>query len=164
MFGAIFLAFQAVVLYAQVQSDRNRVSQALTLALQASTAQGAKIAGNNVIWTTPAAQGAAVQSLSAFLPLTLSGLTPHGATFQPTASAPPDWTGTLTLGEFQTGRHAGSVSLFGRRQTAAGPYVAAAVSVPVTERFFGVPLNFTLQVGKVMQVFGYNGHQFTEYP
>lgn len=164
MFGAIFLAFQAVVLYAQVQSDRNRVTQALTLALQASTAQGAKVVGHHVVWATPVAQAAAVQSLGTFLPLTLSGLSPDGATYQPTAAAPPDWTGTLTLAAFQTGTQSGTVRLFGKSQTAAGPYVAADVSVPVTERFFGVPLNFTLQVGKVMQVFGYNGQQFTEYP
>ena len=164
MFGAVFLAFNAVTLYARLQSDRNRMTQVLTLALQAATAQGATIVGNHVVWATPVAQEAAVQAIGTFLPLQLAGLTTQGAQYTPAAAAPPDWTGTFTLGSFQASDTAGTVTLFGQSQSVAGPFVAATVSVPVTERFFGEPLTFTLRVGRVTQVYGYNGQQFTEYP
>lgn len=164
MFSAIFLAFNAVTLYARVQSDRNRVTQALTLALQAATAQGAVAAGGQVTWNAPVAQTAAVQAVDAFLPVQLAALAAHGAQYSPTTAAPPDWTGLVTLGSFQTSNTGGTASLFGQSQSVPGPFVAATVSIPVTERFLGVPLSFTLEVGRVMQVYGYNGQQFTEYP
>ncbi|WP_020375082.1 hypothetical protein [Sulfobacillus thermosulfidooxidans] len=164
MFGALFLAFNAVTLYARIQSDRNRMNQALLGALQAATAKGATAVHGVVVWNTASAQSAAVQILPQFLPVQLAATTTQGAQYTPLPTAPPDWTGTLTLGDFQTSDTAGTATLFGQSQAVPGPFVAADLSVPVTERFFGVPLHFTLQVGRISQVYGYNGHQFTQFP
>lgn len=166
MLSAVFLAFQAVILYARVQSDRNRLNEALLGALQAATAQGAVVQGGVVVWNTATAQNAAVQTIATFLPVTLASTTSQGATYTPTASAPPDWTGDLSLVSFQTSSTAGTATLFGQSQQVPGAFVAAGLSVPVTERFFGVPLHFTLEVGRISQVYGYDSHRgrFTFFP
>ena len=165
---ALVLAFNAVTLYSQVQTERSQITQSLTLALQSATTGGASISpdGHTIVWDDQGALARAVLALTVTLPLmaTSTGQNGNGYTadFTPLPQyAPPDWTGTITLADFQTSSHPGNATLLGQSQYEPEPYVAADLTVPITEHFMAIPLQFNIQVARVAYVNGYNGSQFT---
>ncbi len=172
--AAVFLAAEAYLDITRVIQARTQLDQALTLALQSAVARGNALQAVGgagapaVVWNPPAAQSAAEQALTTAFPVQVaqSGLAPSGgwATFVPVGSTPPDWSGPLTLSAFQTGNTAGPVTLYQTHETAGGPYVAAALSVPLTLRFYGIPITVSLQTARLALVYGYNGQQFQEFP
>ena len=172
--AAVFLAAEAYLDITRVIQARAQLDQALTLALQSAVARGNALqAGGGgppaVVWNPAAAQNAAEQAITTAFPVRLaqSSLTGAGggwATFTPVGVVPPDWSGPLTLSAFQTGNTAGPVTLYQTHEEAGGPYVAAALSVPLTLRFYGIPLTVPLQTARLALVYGYNGQQFEQFP
>ena len=165
---ATIVMFNAVTLYSQVQSERSQVAQALTLALQSAVTGGASISpdGHTITWNTPAAMARAVLGLTVTLPIEATSSSQNGSTytadFTPLPQyAPPDWTGQITMADFQTSTQAGNATLLGQSQYEPEPFVAADVTVPITEHFMLIPLPLQLQVARVVYVDGYNGNQFT---
>ena len=165
---AMLLAFNAVTLYSQVQTERQQATQALTLALQSAITGGAAVSpdGHTVTWNTPAALARAVLGLTVTLPIeaTSSGQSggTYNADFTPLPQyAPPDWSGTIRLTDFQTSTQPGDATLLGESQYEPEPFVAADLTVPITEHFMLIPLPLQLQVARVAYVDGYNGSQFT---
>lgn len=169
MMAAIFLTFQGFVDYRQVQLERRQLTQALKMTLESATVQGtSNTQAGAVVWNSVKAQKAADQALETTLNVQLvsqSYVGVHGgsATFNPVGSAPANWTGSLQLSNFQTSDTAGTAYIYNTTQSMGGPFVAADLSVPVRERFFGIPLRFTLQVGRTFQIYGYNGKEFQQY-
>ena len=164
---AMVLTFNAVTLYSQVQTERSQVAQALTLALQSATTGGASITpdGHTLVWQQQAAFARAILALTVTLPIAANssgqGNNGYYADFTPLPKyAPQDWTGTIQLQDFQTSSQAGDVTFFGQTQHEPEPYVAAELTVPITEHFMGIPLQFTVQVARAAYVNGYNGSQF----
>lgn len=172
--AAVFLAAEAYLDITRVMQARTQLDQALTLALQSAVARGQALqavggaGAARVVWNPVRAQRAAEQAITTAFPVQVaqSGLAPAGgwATFVPVGSPPPDWSGPLTLSAFQTGNTAGSVTLYQTHEQAGGPFVAAALSVPLTLRFYGVPLTVSLQTARLVLVYGYNGQQYEQFP
>ena len=165
---ATIVTFDAVTLYAQVQTERAQVVQALTLALQSAVTGGAAISpdGHTITWNTSAAEARAVLGLTVTLPIEATSTAQSGgvytADFTPLPQyAPPDWTGQITMADFQTSTQPGDATLLGQSQYAPEPFVAADLTVPITEHFMLIPLQFHIQVARVAYVNGYDGNQFT---
>ena len=165
---AMVVVFNAVTLYSQVQTERSQVAQALSLALQSSVTGGASFSadGKSITWNTPVAEARAALGLTVTLPLEVTSSSQSGSTytvdFAPLSQyAPPDWTGQIVMADFQTSTQAGNVTLLGQTQYEPEPFVAADLTVPITEHFLLIPLQFQIQVARVAYVSGYNGSQFT---
>ena len=165
---ATIVTFDAVTLYSQVQTERSQVAQALTLALQSAVTGGASISpdGHQVTWNDQAAVARAVLGLTVTLPIEATSSGQNGSTytaeFTPLPQyAPPDWSGQITLADFQTATQPGDATLLGQSQYEPEPFVAADLTVPITEHFMLIPLQFQIQVARVAYVSGYNGNQFT---
>jgi len=165
---AMIVMFNAVTLYSQVQSERSQVEQALQLALQSAVTGGASISpnGQTISWNTSAAMAKAALALTVTLPIEVTSSSQSGSTytadFTPLPQyAPPDWTGQITMADFQTSTQAGNVTLLGQTQYEPESFVAADLTVPITEHFMLIPMQFQIQVAHVAYVNGYNGAQFT---
>jgi hypothetical protein len=171
--ASVVLAAEGWLDITRVIQARTQLNQALTVALDSAVAAGpATPAGPGgsgppvFVWNTPRAAQAAEQALTTVWPvrLTASGQGPGGAwaTFQPAGPVPPDWAGPLTLGAFQTGDAPGTVRLGAQTDVATGPWVGATLSVPLTLRFFGVPLTVALTTARLVTVAASNGQTFVE--
>ena len=164
---AMVLTFNAVTLYSQVQTERSQIAQALTLALQSAVTGGASISqdGQTITWNTPIAEAKTALGLTITLPIEVTSSNQSGSTytadFAPLSQyAPPDWTGQITMADFQTSTQAGNATLLGQTQYEPEPFVAADLTVPITEHFMLIPLQFQIQVARAAYVDGYNGNQF----
>ena len=165
---AMIVTFNAVTLYSQVETERSQVAQALTLALQSAVTGGASISpdGQTITWNTPTAAARTMLGLTVTLPIEVTSSGQSGSTytadFVPLSQyAPPDWTGQITMADFQTSTQAGNVTLLGQTQFEPEAFVAADLTVPITEHFMLIPLQFQIQVARVAYVSGYDGSQFT---
>ena len=157
---SLFAIFQGGVDLYSLLTLRTQLTTALTTSLQEATVEGAR--GNNGVmtWNASAARTGAAAAIAANLPVTAT-TTNQGAVFTPYGAVPSIWQGPLQLEDFQVSTTPGVATLPTGSTTVPGPYIAAALTLPVTFHFFGLPIPETLTVTDTSAVYAYDGQVWT---
>lgn len=134
----------------QVQAAQRQTQAALAFALRAAAVDGTTVLSDGSFLVGQAtALAAAQQAVPVAMPVSVEGLTPSGATYKPTSSAPATW-GTLTLSAFTVGNPAqppsSSICYGSSPPLSSCPYVQATLSLPYSVTLFGYPINLTCTV------------------